>query len=582
MKGKWFAFGCLTSVVILIIVLTSTVFTLGNISKMGKQPTRAKLMDNSTLHFKLNGQIAEYNEFKDNFLSNPFLPNIQASHDIIEKIKMAKNDPKISSILLEPRWISAGYATLNEIGLAIKDFQTSGKPVYAYLDMCGNKDYFLASYADEIYLNPSASAGILLTGVGGSTLFYKDFMDKLGIEMTVLHAGQYKGAGENYYRRGFSAPVRKNLSILYSDLYDTILSTIADNRDIERDKVDYIYDERDEVFINQNQALDYKLVDGLSFKEEFVNSIVNNDKQLFSSNKYTVKRIVDTKSPQIAILYLQGQISTQTKEYQQNVLSAQKAAKAIDTILADDQIKGVVVRVNSPGGSALESEIIHNKLTQLRAKVPIVISMSNVAASGGYYISTPSDYIMADPFTITGSIGVVAMFPNVSGLKEKVGLSSDGISHGKFVNFLDFYNKPDAKLLASFEKGINTTYMEFKNRVSKGRELDLNAVEKIAQGQVWSSKSALSNGLIDEIGTIEKALQKAAQLAALTEYITSFYPKKVNLFEELLMEKLQVAANSDLTSKLLNNLELQKQFKQIELIKNEPIQMLYPYIELDD
>ena len=580
MKGKWFAFGCLTSVIIVILMFVSAFFSINNLSKISHEPNRAKLSDNSTLHIKLVGEIVEYNEFKDDIFSSPFMPKTNAAYDIIEKIKMAKYDPKIKSILIEPRWISTGYATLHEIGLAINDFKQSGKPVYAYLEMNADKDYLLASYADEIYLNPSASAGIMLSGVGGTRLFYKDFFEKLGIEMTVLHAGQYKGAGENYYRNGYSEPVKENLSLLYNELFDKILLTISENRNIPYDDVKYIFEERDDIFIKKNKAIEYKLVDGLEFKENLINRIVQSKDQLVSASKYKVKKKFKENQPKIATLYLQGQISPQTTEYQANVLSAQKVSDAINDIMKDDNIKGVVVRINSPGGSALESEIIHSKLKKLRDKMPVVISMSNVAASGGYYISTPSDYVYADPFTITGSIGVVAMFPNLSDLKDKVGLSTDSISKGKYANALNIYQKPDKAFLESFKNGINETYIEFKTRVSEGRKISLEDVEKVAQGQVWFSTSALKNNLVDEIGTIESSQEKVASLANLDEYVTESYPKQVSFFEELVMEKLQVAAKNNLTPDLVKNLELQKQFDTILRIKNDPIQMLLPYFEI--
>jgi protease-4 len=579
MKGKWFAFGCLTSVIIIILMLVSTIFSINSLSKISYEPNRAKLLENSTLHFKMTGEIVEYNEFKEDILSSPFMPNSSAAYDIIDKIKMAKYDPKITSLLIEPRWISTGYATLHEIGLAINDFKQSGKPVYAYLEVNGDKDYLLASYADEIFLNPSASAGIMLTGVGGTRLFYKDFFKKIGVEMTVLHAGQYKGAGENYYRNGYSKPVKDNLSLLYNELFNKIILTISENRNISYQQVKYIFEERDELFIKKNKAIEYKLVDGLEFKENLINRIVQNKDHLVSASKYKVKRKIIKNQPKIATLYLQGQISPQTSEYQANVLSAQKVSKAIDDIMKDDNIKGVVLRINSPGGSALESEIIHSKLKKLRNKMPVVVSMSNVAASGGYYISTPSDYVIADPFTITGSIGVVAMFPNISDLKDKVSLSTDSISKGKFANALNIYTKPDKAFLESFKRGIDETYTEFKSRVSEGRNISLEDVEKVAQGQVWFSTSALKNKLVDELGSIESSQKKVASLADIDNYITESYPKQVSFFEELVMEKLQVAAKNNLTPELIRNLQLQEQLDTILRIKNNPIQMLLPFFE---
>ena len=576
MKGKWFSFGCLTSVVIVILMIVFLFASLNNVSSFDKSKLTTKVADNSVLHLKISGNISEYNELKDDFFMSPFAPKTFTAHDIIEKIKMATNDPRIDSIILEPKWISAGYATLHEISQALKEFQKSGKPVYAYLEMCGNKDYFLASCADKIYLNPSASAGILLTGVGSNMLFYKDLFEKVGVEMTVLHAGEYKGAGENYYRTSLSAPVKKNLTTLFSDIYDNITHELAENRGISIEDITYIYEQRDDIFINQNKAIEYNLVDELAFKEEVISQLISNENQLIAANKYKVKKLSAKDKDKIAVIYAQGQIAIQTSGLQQNILSAKKLSNAIDKILNDNTIKGTVIRIDSPGGSALESEIMHNKLKELKARMPVVISMANVAASGGYYISTPSDYVFADPFTITGSIGVVAMFPNISALNKKIGITTDKIEKGKYSNILNLYEKPDQATLTSFKKGIDKTYIEFKTRVANGRNISLNDVEKVAKGQVWSSEKALENLLIDEVGMLSNAISKASELANVSDFIETYYPEPKSMFEEMLMDKLQMAAKANAISQLYESIELDKAVHKFNLIKNDPVQMIIP------
>jgi protease-4 len=582
MKGKWFAFGCLTSVLIVIIFLVSLVISMSKMGNIGSSNIAHKVEENSSLHLKISGEIIEYNEFKDDLFGNPFSPEIVAAHDIIEKIRMATSDPKINSIILEPKFIAAGYSTLHEIATALQNFQKSGKQVYAYLEMCSTKDYFLASFADEIFLNPSASAGILLTGVGGTSLFYKDLFEKVGVEMTVLHAGKYKGAGENYYLRQFSAPVKRNINNLYSDIYENLLHTISQNRAISAEQIDFIFEERDQIFINQRSALDYQLVDNLSFREDFINGLISEEDKLVAAADYQVKRKSAPQQEKIAILYLQGQISPQVNQFQPNILSAKKLDDAVDKILQDNSIKGVVVRIDSPGGSALESEIMHDKLSKLRLKMPVVVSMANVAASGGYYIATPSDYVMADKFTITGSIGVVAMFPNIAGLRQKIGVSTDELGRGKYSNILDFYSKPDPEMLSSFKRGIDQTYQEFKVRVSEGRQMDLAQVESVARGQVWSSKAALENGLIDQVGNLNAAKAKAAELAGIDQYHEKFFPQQKSFLEDFLMEKLQLTATAGIGNDLLEKLNLGELIEKLELIENDPIQMILPIYNLTD
>ena len=574
MRKKWFAFGCLSSILIVIIII----FVIGHsITKLGKQKA-VKVQPESYLHLKLSGQIIDYREIKDDFFLRE--GDISSAHEIIEKIDKAARDEKIKGIILEPEWISCGFATANEIIQALEDFKGRGKQLIAYLDMCTNRDYFLASVANEIYLNPSASAGILLTGVGSNILFYKDLLDKLGIEMQVVHAGKYKGAGEPYTRNQMSPPFRESIDDLFSDIYENMLNEIADRRSIPVADLKKIYEKREELFINQEKALKYNLVDELLFKTDLFKKVGIEKENLIAFEDYQIQSIPLSFRENIAILYAQGIITQARSGFEQNI-SAGKMIKILDKLQKDNKVKALVIRVNSPGGSALESEIILAKIRELKEHKPVVISMGNVAASGGYYISCVSDHIFADPFTITGSIGVVGMIPNINKLGKKVGIHPNEIKKGKYSNIFDPWVKPDPAQISALKKGIEDTYLEFKSRVSEGRDLNLDDVEKYAQGRVWSSQDALDNHLIDDIGNLEDAIIKAAELANLTTFARTYYPEQKSFLELLLKERFDI----DILAHVLNNdlnedLGFEKAIEFYENIKNEPVQAILP-VEMD-
>lgn len=577
MKAKWFSLGCLTSIVVLILIFVLSIAMLSKVgSSINKLDLTAKVSAGSILRVNLSGSISEFNEFQNESFMSAFGETSESAYDIIQKIEFAKTDPNITGILLEASNAYVGYATSNEIMLALEDFKTSGKPVYAYMEMVGNKDYFISTVADKIALNPSASAGIMLTGIGSNMVFYKDLFEKIGVEMTVIHAGKYKGAGENYSRSALSEPVRENLTTLFDDVYVHIIKRIAVNRNLNLEEVRYIYEERNDLFINQDNALEYGLVDVLADKATFFkNEGIDADK-VVNIAKYGIKSQVKL-SNQVAIVYAEGGITPVSGNIQSKSISAKKMYRSLEKIEADNSIKACVIRVNSPGGSALESEKILVKIKELREKMPVVISMGNVAASGGYYISMASDYIFADQFVITGSIGVVAMIPNASGFADKIGLTTDPIKKGKFVNSITLLSAPDKATISAMKVGIEGTYLEFKSRVASGRDLDLATVEKYAQGQVWSSNQALAHGLIDEVGTIQDAVDKAAELANLNDFSKAVYPTKKNLFKEIMARNFDIDIPETIfKSKYLEGTEIEESLDFWLQIKSEPIQTVMP------
>ena len=577
MKSKWFSLGCLTSVIIIIIMMFTMFRVFGSMGKGFQKAKVEKIVEGSWLRMDIGGIIVDYNEFEENPFAGSFSGEKTSVYEIVHKINKAAQDDKIKGILLEPKLITCGYANLDEIMNALENFKSTGKEIHAYLDYGIDKDYFLSTAADKIYLNPSASAGILLTGVGRGILFYKDLLDKIGVEYTVIHAGKYKGAGETFSRNEFSEPVRKNLDKLFSNVYNSILTKIAQNRGIELAEITKIYEKREELFINQEKALNYNLVDELSVKEDLYSKLGVTKKNLVSFSKYKIPKFKKSNS-NIAVVYAQGGIAMQSQGFGAINITAAKLNKTLDIIEKDNEIKGVVIRVNSPGGSALVSEMILDRIKRLRKVKPVVISMGNVAASGGYYISAESDYIFADPFTITGSIGVVAMIPNIAKLSDNIGLHEEDISKGKFANAFSIYSKPNEPMINSLRMSIKETYLEFKQRVADGRGIPIDDVELIAQGQVWSADDALQNNLIDETGMIIDAISKAAELSNIEEYTIKYYPKQKNFFEEIIKDKFDIdIAETVISNQVKEDRGILKAWQLFKSIKNDPLQAVMPF-----
>jgi len=575
MRKKWFAFGCLTSIVLLIVLFYFVGASLGRMAKT----TTKKIDPNTYLHVKLSGSMKEYNELKDDYFMKQFSDTSLSVHELVQKINFATHDPNVRGIILEPFYFSTGFANMNEIRKVISKFRQSGKPVYTYLEMVGNSDYFVCSNTDRIFMNPSASAMMMLTGIGSETLFFKEMLDKMGVDMKVIHAGQYKGAGENFSRTNFSPPVRKNLERLFDDIYQKMLMTIAESRNISYDEVKHIYENRKEIIINQETALQYKLVDELLFKDEMLSKLNIHKNQLLDVNNYKTKEQSVLSNNQIAVVYAQGNIMKGSSTDPEKITAA-KFVKVLDNVQKNSKVKAVVMRINSPGGSALESEIILHKIKQLREEKPVIISMGNVAASGGYYLACNSDFILADDFTITGSIGVVGMFPNVKELSQKIGISTDKISRGKYSNLISFWERPTEQEIASIERMLETTYNEFKTRVSNGRNLSLAEVEEVAQGQVWSSTDALSNQLIDEVGTINDAILKASTIANMDSYTLAYFPKQKTFMEYFLEERFDMNILWKIVSKEtpLALIDFEEMYTYLESVLYDPVQAISPII----
>lgn len=527
-KNKALLWGCIVFPVAVIVA-----FAIGFIStfSQGNFTNTTKMPDDAWLRVNPSTSISDYNEME---AVKWFGSSQYSAQDMAVKIRAAANDKRIKGMLLEPKFIQTSLPALNEIGLAIAEFKKSGKPVVAYGDYLSQGDYLLASYANEIYMEPSASAGLILEGVAANLMFYKDMLDKLGIKMHILQSGAYKGAGEPYSQTSLSPGTRENLDAVLLDRYTLILSSLAERRKISIEDITKVFETREDFFVPAQKAKTMKLIDFPMGREAMLAKLKLDDDRFITIEDYSVEKPKAAKD-KIAVVYLSGEIAPNVSSgfSSQPYISAAKVKKIIEDIRKDKGVKAVVLRINSPGGSALESEKIYQQLMQLKKDMPIVVSMGGVAASGGYYISCAADHILADEGTITGSIGVIMMIPETEGLGKKLGLNVQTLKHGKFAGAFNNFQSYDPLLLESLKRSSTGTYDEFKARVISARKYQPGTIDSVAEGRVFSAAAAKKNRLIDEIGTLEAAIAKAASLVNSKTYTAVNFPKQTTLFEML-------------------------------------------------
>nr|MDK2851648.1 protease [Candidatus Cloacimonadota bacterium] len=519
-------------ILIVLIVLIGLSYWMGRqVSKFAFSPAPStSLSDDSWLNLNPSAYVPEYNEMMPlNILSNKDANSMQ---NMSMKIRRAKDDRRISGLIIQPFGASLSLATLHELGLAIQDFKTSGKPVIAFGDMMTQGDYLLATYADEIYMEPSASAGLILTGSSANTLFYKELFDKIGIKMHIIQAGEFKGAGEPYSQTSYSEGTRSNIEEMLLDRFNLIISEIAERRDLTVDDVKAVYNNRRDFILSAAQAQELRLIDYAKSQKQMYAEHSINPEHIVGISSYAPRQI-SLHGDKVAVLFLEGNIATMSGGFNQSIISQDKVKLALKDIKEDPSIKAVVLRINSPGGSALESELIYQELLDLKSEKPILVSMGGVAASGGYYISCAADHIMADPGTITGSIGVIMMLPETTELGHKLGLRSQTIGFGKFSGAITPFEPYSSDLLASLKRNSIGTYDEFKSRVMTARQISPDRINSIAEGRIYSAEDAMAVNLVDDLGYLDDAIALAAEMAGISEYQVQYLPRKISFFEAI-------------------------------------------------
>ena len=539
--------GTITAVFILFFM---SMFLLVLVSSSESKPKTIK--ENSILEFNLSSILQDK---APSTTADPFSGMMDVSvgmDQLLNAIAAAKTDPKIKGISIRNNFMGAGISQLQRLRNALLSFKQSGKPIYAYADIYSQGSYYLATVADTITMNSQGS--LLLGGLTSEVMYYKDFQDKTGLKMEVIRQGEYKSAVEPYLYNEMSDQNREQLRVLLGGLWSELSADIAASRPFSELELDQIIHSLGSS--TPTKALKNNLVDLLLTKDQY-DSLLKVKMNLSLPNKIKKVSVLDyaaslskatTAEDKIAVLYAQGAIQPGYGSHE--YIGEKMMIEAIEKAINRSSVKALVLRIDSPGGSSLISENIYQALVKAKQEKPIVVSMGDVAASGGYYIALASDYIFATPTTITGSIGVFGTIPNASGLVEDLGIHTQQVStHGAPLHYSPFAPMSDS-FRAYMQESIAFVYQSFLERVSKARAMSVTEVDQLAQGRVWIASDALSNGLIDEIGELEDAIAYAANLVDVTDYSVVDYPYYKSPFELFLEDISSMSISISNFSKL--------------------------------
>lgn len=517
------------------------VIAIGIISSIGEEK-KVIVKDNSILYLNLDQAITE--RTPENSLAE--LPIIGGGdektigfNDLIRSLKEAKTDDKIKGVYINVTAPNAGMATMLEVRNAILDFKTSKKPIIAYSEVYSQGAYYLASAANKIYLNPQGA--LEFKGFSSELTFFKGALDKLGIEAQIIRVGNYKSAVEPFMNTKMSEYNRQQVTAYVGGLYQTFLEGISKSRNIPTVDLQVL---ANEYKIEQPQdALNYKLIDGVKYKDEILDELRTLTKQdkkstvkIISINDYA-KNLPSNSSftgkNRIAVIYANGDIVG--GEGSDKQIGSERISRAIRKARLDDDIKAIVLRVNSGGGSALASEVIWREVELSKKVKPVIASFGDVAASGGYYIGCAADSIFVQPNTITGSIGVFGIIPNLQNLlTNKLGITFDGVKTGQYADIMSVNRPLTSGERFIIQNGVNHIYDTFLSRVADGRKKTKAQIDSIGGGHVWIGTDAIKNGLADRLGSFNDAIAAAAKKAKLSDYKIVEYPEKIDPLKSLL------------------------------------------------
>lgn len=502
-----------------------------------------EVSNNSVMVLNLSGVIDEQGQedflgtLTGNTMSNLGLDNM------LSAIKKAKDNDKIKGIYIEAGILQAGYATMQEIRNALLDFKKKGKWIVAYGDTYTQGTYYIASAADKVYLNPKGM--IDWHGLGAQPQFYKDLMAKFGVRYQVVKVGTYKSFTETYTEDKMSDANRTQVSAYINGTWNNICKAVSESRKISTDSLN-AYADRLITFEPAENILKYKMVDGLIYADQVKGEIkkmlkIGKDKKIKQIGLSEMANIKDKKAKgdEIAVYYAYGSIvqsGAASVLSQEHSIVGPEVCKDLEDLMNDDDVKAVVVRINSGGGDAYASEQLWHQMVELKKKKPVVVSMGDYAASGAYYMSCPANWIVAQPNTLTGSIGIFAAIPDMSGLiTQKLGVKFDEVKTNRNSTFGNVMARPfNDEELDYLQAYVNRGYQLFRQRVADGRRQKTADIEKVAQGRVWLGSDALKIKLVDELGGLNQAVAKAASLAKLKEYHTKNYPAVPSWTEQLM------------------------------------------------
>jgi len=537
--------------------------------------------NNSILEITLTDAVKDYVPQSDNPFDELFAKNSFQLSQIINAIENAKYDDNIKGISIENLMVNAGIAQIQSIRKKLLEFKETGKFVTAYADLYTQKNYYLSSVADAIYVTPYGN--VEFRGLSSERLFYKDFQDKYGVKMEVIRHGKYKSAVEGYLDNNMSDANREQITSFLNSIWSVFLGDISKSRNISVAELNNIADNL--LGRSSQLAVENKLLDAAIYKDEYTD-VLKEKAGVDKVNKVSLSDYIDsgkgrirsTSSNKIAILYAQGTMLYGKGD--DTYIGQESIIKAIRKIKKDKSIKAVVLRVNSPGGVALTGDLIGRELALLKEEKPLVVSMGNLAASGGYWIAANADKIYAEPTTITGSIGVFGTIPNFSGLVNDIGINAEQVSTNKQSLGYSIYEPMTSEFYAERKEGVERVYTTFLQRVADGRNMTVDEADAIAQGRVWTGKEAVEIGLVDELGSLDDALEGAAELAGLVDYKTTDYPRYKKDLEEMFSGFPFAMSKEDLLKSELGEKNYRIYAEMQQLSKMEGIQALLPY-EID-
>ena len=531
------------------IILTSViVFILSIVTFVGMlsgTESETPVKKNSIMKLEFNGALSERSQ------DNPFEQFLGDNYttygldDILSSIQKAKEHDDIKGIYIEANYLSSSFASRQEIRNALADFKTTGKFIVAYGDAYTQGLYYLSSIADKVLLNPKGK--VEWRGLSSNPVFYKELLDKLGVEMQIVKVGTYKSAVEPFIDKEMSDANREQITAYINSVWNTLLTDISESRNISKDSLNMIADKM-LMFYQSEENVKYGLVDTLIYKNDvrdYLKEMVGVDKDSrlpvlgLSQMKNVKKNVPKDKSGNIvAVYYAYGSIDMGSSGFgtEEGIVS-NEVIRDLRKLKEDKNVKAVVLRVNSGGGSAFGAEQMWKAVEELKKEKPVVVSMGDYAASGGYYMACNADCIVAEPTTLTGSIGVFGMIPNMSGLMKKIGISFDMAKTNKYADFGApgrGLNNDEKTLLQMM---VNEVYDLFLTRCSEGRNISKEELAKIAEGRIWTGAMAKELGLVDELGGLDKALEIAAGKAEIENYTVLGYPAKKDFFSSLIEEK---------------------------------------------
>ena len=525
-RGVW--------IVIVLIVLAVFVSAMGVLVVFATLGSEPQVASNSTLILRVGGDL---NEMEPGGVLAPFMEAAPTVRGVVDALKKAKHDKRISSVILRPTGAAALWGKVQEVRDAIADFRRSGKPIIAYLEYGGEQEFYLATACDKVFLMPAASLD--LTGMANYELFLRGTLDKIGAYPDALHIGEYKTASNTFTEHTFTPAHREMAESLNNDMYEQLVRGIADGRRKSEADVKALIDHGP--FLPED-AVRAGLIDDLAYEDEL------DDKVKLSSGKAKFVEMSEyrqvsstslglNRGPRIAVIYAAGIIASGKSTYE----SPGGAVVGSDTIVeylrkarGDEAVKAIVLRVDSPGGSAIASDIIWREVLLTKNQKPVIASMSDVAASGGYYISMPAHAIVAEPSTLTGSIGVVLTKFVIDGTLKKLGMNLEGVSRGKYADIYSPKRPFSPEERARMVENMQATYDTFVEKAAQGRNTTPEKIDAIGQGRVWTGRQAKEIGLVDELGGLDRAVALAKQRAKIaqdTEVELVIYPPKKSFYE---------------------------------------------------